>query len=93
MKIHFDPLIEKKQAITYIDDTVMPSQNTGMRCSRSSMSTKHFLGKQVSRQPLKKKNIFFSKDSYIFWSRYIPRRNRTYYKMSEGLEKPQITRK
>ena len=27
MKIHFDPLIEKKQAITYIVDTIMQSQN------------------------------------------------------------------
>ena len=25
--IHFEPLIEKKQAITYIDDTIMQSQN------------------------------------------------------------------
>ena len=27
MTIHFDPLIKKKQAITYIDDTIMRSQN------------------------------------------------------------------
>ena len=27
MKIHFDPLIKKKQAITYIDDRVMQSKN------------------------------------------------------------------
>ena len=27
MTIHFDPLIKKKQAITYIDDTIMLSQN------------------------------------------------------------------
>ena len=27
MAIHFDPLIKKKQAITYIDDTIMQSQN------------------------------------------------------------------
>ena len=27
MTIHFDPLIKKKQAITYIDDTIMQSQN------------------------------------------------------------------
>ena len=27
MIIHFDPLIKKKQAITYIDDTIMHSQN------------------------------------------------------------------
>ena len=29
MTIHFDPLIKKKQAITYIDDTIMQSQNRG----------------------------------------------------------------
>ena len=29
MTIHFDPLIRKKQAITYIDDTVMQSQTRG----------------------------------------------------------------
>ena len=29
MTIHFDPLIRKKQAITYIDDTIMQSQNRG----------------------------------------------------------------
>ena len=33
MMIHFDPLIKKKQAITYIDDTIMQSQ------SRSEMFT------------------------------------------------------
>ena len=27
MTIHFDPLIKKKQAITYIDETIMQSQN------------------------------------------------------------------
>ena len=27
MTIHFDPVIKKKQAITYIDDTIMQSQN------------------------------------------------------------------
>ena len=27
MTIHFDPLIRKKQAITYIDDTILQSQN------------------------------------------------------------------
>ena len=27
MTIHFDPLIKKKQAITYINDTIMQSQN------------------------------------------------------------------
>ena len=29
MAIHFDPLISKKQAITYIDDTIMQSQSRG----------------------------------------------------------------
>ena len=29
MTIHFDPLIKKKQAITYIDDTIMQSQTRG----------------------------------------------------------------
>ena len=29
MTIHSEPLIKKKQAITYIDDTVMQSQNKG----------------------------------------------------------------
>ena len=29
MKFHFDPLIRKKQAITYIDDTIMQSQTRG----------------------------------------------------------------
>ena len=29
MTIHFDPLIRKKQAITYIDDTIMKSQTRG----------------------------------------------------------------
>ena len=27
MTIHFEPLIKRKQAITYIDDTIMQSQN------------------------------------------------------------------
>ena len=29
MTIHFEPLMKKKQAITYIDDTIMQSQNKG----------------------------------------------------------------
>ena len=84
MTIHFDPLIKKKQAITYIDDTIMQSQ-TITRCSRSSTSTISFLGGQVSEQlPTKQ---FFSKKIQIFRSRYIPRRNPTYCKTSKSLEK------
>ena len=50
MTIHFDPLSKKKQAITYIDDTIMQSQRT--KCSQSSTSTIPFLGKQVLKQLL-----------------------------------------
>ena len=33
MTIHFDPLVRKKQAITYNDDTIMQSQNKNETCT------------------------------------------------------------
>ena len=53
MTIHFDPLIkESKQSRTLMIQ--LCSHKTKMRCSRSSTSTMHFLGKPVSKQLLTK---------------------------------------
>ena len=59
MTIHFDPLIKKKQAITYIDDTIMQSQ------SRSEMFTiineYHTLLRKAGLKAAPDKSFFFLK--------------------------------
>ena len=55
MTKHFDPLIKKKQVITYIDDTIL---QTRTRYSQSSTSTIPFLGKQVLKQLLTRRSFF-----------------------------------
>ena len=44
MTIHFDPLIRKKQAITYTDDSIMQSQTRG-EMIQSSMSITPLCGR------------------------------------------------
>ena len=59
MTIHFEPLIKKKQAITYIDDTIMQSQNKG-----EMLSIIHECHKLLRKAGLKaawEKTIFFLK--------------------------------
>ena len=60
MTVHFDPLINKKQAITYIDDTIMQS------LSKNEMFTvingyHNLLGGPVSKQLLIKPSFFLKK--------------------------------
>ena len=91
MTIHFDPLIKKKQAIIYIDDTIMQSQ------SKSEMFTVineyHTLPRRAGPKAAPDKTFCFSNENQISWPRYISRRNPTHFKTSKKLEKNQITRK
>ena len=64
MTIHFDPLIRKKQAITYIDDTIMQSQ------TRSEMFTiineYHTLLRKAGLKAAPDKTFFFLKKVKFF---------------------------
>ena len=59
MTIHFDPLIKKKQAITYIDDTIMQSQNKNEMFT--VINEYHTLHRKIGLKAAHDKTFFFSK--------------------------------
>ena len=59
MTIHFEPLIKEKQAITYIDDTIMQSQNKGE--TFSIIHQYHNLLRKAGLKAASEKNFFFLK--------------------------------
>ena len=59
MTIHFEPLIKKKQAITYIHDTIMQSQNKGEMFSINHEY--HNLLRKVGLKSAPEKTFFFLK--------------------------------
>ena len=59
MTIHFEPLIKKKQAITYIDDTIMQSQNKGEMFS--IIDEYHNLLRKAGLKAAPEKTFFFLK--------------------------------
>ena len=59
MTIHFEPLIKKKQAITYIDDTIMQSQNKGEMFS--IIHEYHNLLRKAGLKAAPEKTFFFFK--------------------------------
>ena len=59
MTIQFEPLIEKKQAITYIDDTIMQSQNKGEKFS--IIHEYHNLLRKAGLKTAPEKTFFFLK--------------------------------
>ena len=59
MKIHFDPLIRKKQAITYIDDTIMQSQTRGEMFT--TINEYHSLLRKAGLKTAPDKTFFFLK--------------------------------
>ena len=59
MTIHFDPLIRKKQAITYIDDTIMQSQNKNEMFT--VINEYHTLLRKASLKAAPDKKYFFLK--------------------------------
>ena len=59
MSIHFEPLIKKKQAITYIDDTIMQSQNKGKMFS--IIREYHNLLRKAGLKAAPEKTFFFLK--------------------------------
>ena len=69
MTFHFEPLIKKKQAITYIDDTIMQSQNKGemfLDYPRVSQFTQKSWSESRSR-----KNLLLPQESEIFGTRHF----------------------
>ena len=69
MTIHFEPLIKKKHAITYIDDTIMQSQNKGKMFSIIHEYHKFFQeGWFESRS---RKNLLLPQKSEIFGTRHF----------------------
>ena len=73
MRIHFEPLIKKKQAITYIDDTIMQSQNKGEMFS--IIHEYHNLLRKAGLKAAPEKTFFFLKKSEILWTRHFIGRN------------------
>ena len=75
MTIHFDPLIRKKQAVTYIDDTIMQSE------TRSEMFTiineYHTLLRKAGLKAAPDKTFFFLKKCEVLGTRYLTRGNST----------------
>ena len=60
MTIHFDPLIRKKQAITYIDDTIMQSQTRGEMFT--IINEYHTLLRKAGLKAAPDKTFFFLKE-------------------------------
>ena len=67
LTIHFEPLIKKKQAITYIDDTIMQSQNKGEMFS--IIHEYHSLLRKAGLKAAPEKNLLLSQKSEIFRTR------------------------
>ena len=61
--IHFDPLIKKKQAITYIDDTIMQSQNKNEMFT--VIDEYHSLLRKADRKAAPVKLFFLKKVSFL----------------------------
>ena len=61
MTIHFDPLIKKKQAITYIDVTIMQSQNKNEMFT--IINEYHTLLRKAGLKAAPDKTFFFLKNS------------------------------
>ena len=59
MTIHFEPLIKKKQAITYIDDTILQAQNKGEKFS--IIHEYHILLRIAGLKAAPEKTFFFFK--------------------------------
>ena len=59
MTIHFDPLIKKKQAITYIDDTILQSQNKNEMFT--AVNEYHKLLRKTGLKTAPDKIFFFSR--------------------------------
>ena len=59
MTVHFDPLIRKKQAITYIDDTIMQSQTRGEMFT--IINEYHTLLRKAGLKAAHDKTFFFSR--------------------------------
>ena len=59
MTIHFDPLIKRKQAITYIDDTIIQSQTRGEMCT--IINEYHTLLRKAGLKAALDKTFFFLK--------------------------------
>ena len=64
MTIHFDPLIKKRQAITYIDDTIMQSQTKDEMFTISNEN--HNLLQKAGLEAAPDKTFFFLKKVKFF---------------------------
>ena len=69
MTIHFEPLNKKKQAITYIDDTIMQSQNKGEMFS--IIHEYHNLLRKAGLKAAPEKNFLLPQKGEIFGTRHF----------------------
>ena len=89
MTIHFDPLIRTKQAITYIDDTIMQSQTRGEMFT--IINENHTLLRKAGLEAAPDKTFFFHKESKVPGTQYLTRWDPTNSKARGCLEEPQVT--
>ena len=89
MTIHFDPLIRKKQAITYIDDTIMQSQTRGEMFT--IINEYHTLLRKAGLKAAPRQDVFLPEESKVLGTRYLTRWNSTNSKACGRLTEPQVT--
>ena len=91
MTIHFDPLIRKKQAITYIDDTTMQSQTR--REMFTIINDYHTLLRKAGLKAAPDKTLSFLKKGEVLGTHYLTRGNSTDSKACGRFEESQVTTK
>ena len=91
MTIHFDPLIRKKQAITYIDDTIMQSQTRSEMCT--IINEYNTLLRKAGLKAAPDKTFFYLKKSEVHGTRYLTRGISTDSKACGRSDEPQVTTK
>ena len=89
MTIHFDPLINKKQAITYIDDTSMQSQTRGEMFTIINES--HTLLRKATLKSFPRQDVFLSEENTVPGTRCFTRWDSTNSKTRRCLTEPQVT--
>ena len=85
MTLHFDPLIRKKQAITYIEDTIMQSQNKNEMFT--VINEYHTLLRKAGLKAAPNKTFFFQKKVTFLGHMTSPEGIHTHCETSKRLEK------
>ena len=90
MLFHFDPLIKKKQAMTYIGDTIMQSQNKNEMFT--IINEYHTLLRKAGLKPAHDKTFFFLRKVKFLGHVISPEGKQPIGKRVKGLKKLEIPR-